>query len=168
MALINCIECGKKFSNLAVACPKCAAPTTYSTSVLDLNDGDAGQPQNENSTLKSKHSAFDLLEADTCNRIMDYYWSLHREIERLGGKLPEYPKFDEEEITRAVISRIVHFKRMFLTISPVDGKPHIQFVPSNSWIINNDNIAKIIGDCEGPKKNLLPDIIQAAVSRLAK
>ena len=26
MALVNCMECGKQFSNLAAACPNCAAP----------------------------------------------------------------------------------------------------------------------------------------------
>lgn len=156
MALINCKECEKKFSNLAYACPKCGAPTAYSTGT------------NEVSIQTDTPSYFDLLEAETCNQIMDYYWNLHNEITRLGGEVPEKPKFNEEEIVRAVITRMVHFKRMFLSISPVDGKPHIEFIPGNCWVIDSENIVKIIADREGPKKELLPDIIQAAVNRLAK
>ena len=30
MALINCIECGKQFSDRATACPQCGLPTTFS------------------------------------------------------------------------------------------------------------------------------------------
>lgn len=166
MAIINCIECGKKFSNLAVACPKCAAPTTCSTG--KLINAEVDQFNNEISTLKNKYSAFDLLETDTCNKVMDYYWSLHHEIERLGGSKPKYPEFDKETIVRAVVTRMVDTSRMLLTTSPITGKPQVSFIPNNCWILSSDNIAKIIGDHEGPEKNLLPDIIQAAVSRLAK
>ena len=36
MALINCKECNNEFSTLAAACPKCGAPTAYSTGVEKL------------------------------------------------------------------------------------------------------------------------------------
>ncbi len=156
MALINCKECKKKFRNLAYACPKCGAPTSYSTE------------KNEVSIQTDKPSSFDLIESEICNKIIDHYWSLHREITRLGGVTPDSPEFNEEEIVRAVITRMVQFKRMFLTINHFDGKPQIQFIPSDCWILNSENIVNIIADREGPKKELLPDIIQAAVNRLAK
>ncbi|MDO7243404.1 hypothetical protein Q5M44_02500 [Acinetobacter pittii] len=92
MALINCKECEKKFSNLAYACPRCGAPTVYSTGTNDV------------SIQTDTPSSFDLLEAETCN----------------------------------------------------------------CWVIDSENIVRIIADREGPKKELLPDIIQAAVNRLAK
>lgn len=158
MALINCKECGKRFSDLAISCPKCAAPTAYSTDKFsDVHNQDIETPP----------ISFDLLQSETCNKIMDYYWGLHSEIDRLGGKIPEYPEFKEEEIVRAIITRMVQFKRMFLTISHFDGKPQIQFIPSNCWIMDSESIAKMIGDSSGPRKELLPDIIQAAVNRLA-
>ncbi|MDR0068978.1 hypothetical protein RFX60_17235, partial [Acinetobacter sp. 11520] len=72
MALINCKECKKKFSNLAYACPKCGAPTVYSTGT------------NEVSIQTNTPSSFDLLERETHNQIMTYYWSLHDQIARLG------------------------------------------------------------------------------------
>lgn len=156
MALINCKECEKKFSNLAYACPKCGAPTAYSTGT------------NEVSIQTDTSSSFNLIESEIGNKIIDHYWNLHREITQLGGVPPESPEFNEEEIVRAVITRMVQFKRMFLTINRFDGKPHIQFIPSECWILNSENIVSIIADPEGPKKELLPDIIQAAVNRLAK
>lgn len=156
MALINCKECEKKFSNLAYACSKCGAPTAYSTG------------KNEVSIQTNTLSSFDLLEKETYNQIMTYYWNLHDQIAQLGGDVPEKPNYPEEEIVRAIITRIMHSQRMFLTINHFDGKPQIQFIPNDCWILTSENIVKIIADREGPKKELLPDIIQAAVNRLAK
>ena len=113
-------------------------------------------------------NALDLLASDTTNKVMDYYWALHQEINRLKGNKPEYPDFDKETIVRAVVTRMVDATRMLLTISPSTGKPAIQFIPNDSWILNSENIAKIIGDPSGPNKELLPDIINAAVKRLSK
>lgn len=112
--------------------------------------------------------AFELLAADTTNRIHDWIWSLQDEIKRLKGNIPDFPIFDREAITRAVVSRMTSMSRMLLTIDSLTNKPHIQFIPNDSWILNDENIAKIVGDREGPNKEVLPDIIQAAASRLRK
>ena len=112
--------------------------------------------------------AFELLAADTTNRIHDWIWSLQDEIKRLKGNIPDFPIFDREAITRAVVSRMTSMSRMLLTIDSLTNKPHIQFIPNNSWILNDENIAKIVGDREGPNKEVLPDIIQAAARRLQK
>ena len=112
--------------------------------------------------------AFELLAADTTNRIHDWIWSLQDEIKRLKGNIPDFPIFDREAITRAVVSRMTSMSRMLLTIDSLTNKPHIQFIPNNSWILNDENIAKIVGDREGPNKEVLPDIIQAAANRLRK
>ncbi|WP_033134612.1 phage antirepressor N-terminal domain-containing protein [Acinetobacter sp. MN12] len=112
--------------------------------------------------------AFELLAADTTNRIHDWIWSLQDEIKRLRGNIPDFPIFDREAITRAVVSRMTSMSRMLLTIDSLTNKPHIQFIPNNSWILSDENIAKIVGDREGPNKEVLPDIIQAAASRLRK
>lgn len=107
-----------------------------------------------------------LLAADTTNKVMDYYWALHREIDRLKGNKPKYPEFDQETIVQAIVTRMIDTKRMLLTISPTTGKPSIQFIPNDSWILNSENIAKIVGDPSGPEKSLLPAIIKAAANRL--
>ena len=112
--------------------------------------------------------AFELLAADTTNQIHDWIWSLQDEIKRLKGNIPDFPIFDREAITRAVVSRMTSMSRMLLTIDSLTNKPHIQFIPNDSWILNDENIAKIVGDREGPNKEVLPDIIQAAASRLRK
>lgn len=112
--------------------------------------------------------AFELLAADTTNRIHDWIWSLQDEIKRLKGNIPDFPIFDKEAITRAVVSRMTSMSRMLLTIDSLTNKPHIQFIPNDSWILNDENIAKIVGDREGPNKEVLPDIIQAAARRLQK
>ncbi|MCH7357268.1 phage antirepressor N-terminal domain-containing protein [Acinetobacter sp. NIPH 1958] len=112
--------------------------------------------------------AFELLAADTTNRIHDWIWSLQDEIKRLKGNIPNFPVFDKEAITRAVVSRMTSMSRMLLTIDSLTNKPNIQFIPNNSWILNDENIAKIVGDREGPNKEILPDIIQAAANRLRK
>lgn len=111
-------------------------------------------------------TAFNILAADTTNKVMDYYADLHREIKRLGGNKPKAPEFDKETIVRAVVTRMVDTSRMLLTFSAIDGRPNIQFVPNTSWIVTNENIAGIIGDHEGVPKSLLPGIIQAAAKRL--
>ncbi|MCU4413249.1 phage antirepressor N-terminal domain-containing protein [Acinetobacter sp. WU_MDCI_Axc73] len=111
--------------------------------------------------------ALELLAGETTNKVMDHYGALHREIKRLGGKAPERPPFDEETIVRACITRIVQGSRMVLHVG-YDSKPVISLIPNNSWILNSENIAGIIGDPSGPKKELLPEIIQAAASRLGK
>lgn len=108
----------------------------------------------------------DILAGDTTNKVHDYIHALHREIDRLNGNTPQYPHFDKETIVRAVVTRMVDMSRMLLTISPMTGKPNIQFVPNDSWILNSDNIASVVGDPCGVPKKVLPDIIKAAANRL--
>lgn len=118
--------------------------------------------------IDPEQRSLELLAADTTNKVHDWIYSLCEELKRLKGNVPEFPVFDKETIARAVVTRIVQGQRMLLNISYQTGKPEIQFVPSNAWILDEQNIAKIIGDREGPKKELLPDIVQAAMSRLVK
>lgn len=56
---------------------------------------------------KITQTSFELLAADTTNKVMDYYDALHREIKRLGGKAPDSPKFDEDTLVRATVTRMV-------------------------------------------------------------
>lgn len=117
----------------------------------------------EDSELK----ALKLLEASTTNKVMDYFHALHDEIKRLGGISPKYPDFDKETIVSAVVTRMVDSSRMLLTIG-MSGKPNISFVPNNAWILSDENLVGIIADPCGVKKDLLPDVIKAAATRLSK
>ncbi|KQD03317.1 phage antirepressor N-terminal domain-containing protein [Acinetobacter soli] len=112
--------------------------------------------------------ALELLDADVTNKIHDWIWSLQDEIKRLNGAIPSFPDLDKEAISRAVVSRFMTSHRMLLTIDSLTNKPRVQFIPNNSWILTDENIAKIIGDREGPRRDVLPDIMHAAATRLAK
>lgn len=112
--------------------------------------------------------ALELLDADITNKVHDYIYALHQEINRLKGNKPVYPEFDKETIVRAVVTRMMDQTRMVLTMNRTSGKPEVSFIPNNSWILTEDNISKIIGDPCGPKKEVLPNIIHAAASRLTK
>lgn len=117
----------------------------------------------EDSDLK----ALKILEANTTGKVMDYFHALHSEIKRLGGISPNYPNFDKETIVSAVVTRMVDSSRMLLTIG-MSGKPNISFVPNNAWILSDENLVGIIADPCGVKKDLLPDVIKAAATRLSK
>ena len=75
--------------------------------------------------------AFELLAADTTNQIHDWIWSLQDEIKRLKGNIPDFPIFDREAITRAVVSRMTSMSRMLLTIDSLTNKPHIQYITND-------------------------------------
>jgi len=61
-----------------------------------------------------------------------------------------------------------HTYNMSLTFNSRLGKPQVSFISKNSWILDSENIAGIIGDPSGPKKELLFEIIQAAAKCLTK
>ncbi|MCK4089660.1 phage antirepressor protein [Acinetobacter radioresistens] len=112
--------------------------------------------------------ALKLLDSETTNKVHNWLNKLYDENKRLKGKEPEIPDFNKESIARAVVTRIVQDQRMLLTINYQTGKPQVQFVPNQAWILHEDNIASIIGDRDGPKAAILPDIIQAAAKRLSR
>src|SRR6056297_3094761 len=49
MALINCSECGKEFSNNAPACPNCGQPTSF-----NYINNDKGNPNESSDDIKDK------------------------------------------------------------------------------------------------------------------
>lgn len=108
-----------------------------------------------------------LLNADLSHRVMDYMWRLEKEIERLGGKVPEYPQFDNDTIVKAVVTRIIRRSRILLSLGAQD-EPKLSLVSNDSWIVNDTNLVGIIGDNSGVDKKLLPGIIEAAAKRLNK
>ncbi|ENV60384.1 phage antirepressor N-terminal domain-containing protein [Acinetobacter soli] len=112
--------------------------------------------------------ALELLDADATNKIHDWIWSLQDEVKRLNGVIPSFPDLDREAISRAVVSRFMTSHRMLLTLDSLTNKPRVQFIPNKSWILTDENIAKIVGDREGPRREVLPDIMHAAATRLAK
>ncbi|MDX8157836.1 phage antirepressor N-terminal domain-containing protein [Acinetobacter pittii] len=112
--------------------------------------------------------ALQLLDADTTNKVQDYLCKLQDSIEKLGGKLPKYPQFDSETIVKAVVTEIVRCSRMMLSFDSRTNQPKVSLIPHQSWVLSDKDFAYVIGDQSGPSKDVLPDIIHAAASRLKK
>lgn len=99
------------------------------------------------------------------NEVMSYVWSLRQQIEALGGELTELP-FDQDMIVRGFLGHFLNGKRMILNFS--DQGIDMSFVEHNSLTIREEEIANIIAHESRIQKNLLPNIIDAAVKRLSK
>lgn len=99
------------------------------------------------------------------NEVMSYVWSLRQQIEALGGELTELP-FDQDMIVRGFLGHFLNGKRMMLNFS--DQGIDMSFVEHNSLTIREEEIANIIAHESRIQKNLLPNIIDAAVKRLSK
>lgn len=118
----------------------------------------------EDSDLK----ALRLLDMDVVSKVHDYVWALHREIDTLGGKKPDFPAFDKETIAQAIVTRIVESSRMLLNFDRKTGVPVVSLIPSNCWVLDSKGIVGAIGDSGGIGREFLPDIIKAAATRLSK
>lgn len=98
------------------------------------------------------------------NQAMNYLHGLHAEIKRLGGVAPSLD-IDEDEIARAIITRMVQGKRFMVNLDYWNTKPNVSIIDQKSWVVQSDDIAKIIADPAGVPKDVLPSIIQAALKR---
>ena len=67
-----------------------------------------------------------------------------------------------EEVVQAVV------ERSRFVVQYVDGKPRVNIIPADCWIITEDNLAKLLRDPAGISRDRLPAIIQAAAQRLAE
>lgn len=98
------------------------------------------------------------------NQAMNYLHGLHAEIKRLGGVAPSLD-IDEDEIARAIITRMVQGKRFMVNLDYWNNNLNVIMVDQKSWVVQSDDIAKIIADPAGVPKDVLPSIIQAALKR---
>ena len=98
------------------------------------------------------------------HEIMDYVYSLQKEIMANGGDLPKYPAFDKEEICRSFITSMIRHNRMMLSFD-YKGSPAISFIPEEHAVVSSENIASVVQFAD---KKQLPNIINEAVKRLGK
>ena len=108
---------------------------------------------------------FEMQEFSVTSQVVEYLQALRREITRLGGVIPTYPTFDDETIVQSVVTRMVQSHRMMLSFDPLDGA-RIKLIPQNNWLVTEENIASIIGNADGIRKDKLPDIMSALLSRI--
>lgn len=109
--------------------------------------------------------AFSMMFGETRHQVADYMHKIQKQVVELGGTLPSYPAFDNDAIAATVIGSIVQSRRMFLTFG-MDGKPNVSFIPSDCYVIRDEDFPKVIADREGVNKSLLPDIMQSVMKRL--
>lgn len=120
--------------------------------------------QSVNLTPQIEDKEFTMLDGKSTNAVMDYLFSLRREITRLGGKIPEF-NLSNEIIAQGIITRMIQGNRMMLSFDMESGA-RIKFIPQDHWVITEDNIANIIGDADGVKKSRLPEIMNALIGRM--
>lgn len=108
---------------------------------------------------------FEMQEFSVTSQVVEYLQTLRREITRLGGVIPTYPTLDDETIVQSVVTRMVQSHRMMLSFDPLDGA-RIKLIPQNNWLVTEENIASIIGNADGIRKDKLPDIMSALLSRI--
>lgn len=101
----------------------------------------------------------------TQGEVMDYLWTLQKQIINLGGTPLPMP-FDDETIAQGFIGHFLNGKRMMLNFS--HDQVHLQFVAYNSVTVDVTEIADVITKRETMPKQVLADIADAALKRLAK
>lgn len=101
----------------------------------------------------------------TQHDVMMYVYGLQQQIVDLGGKFSPLP-FDDKTIAKGFLGYFLHGKRMMLHFS--DYGVNLDLVEHNALMISDTEIAGIISHESRIHKELLPEIIQAAVGRLSK
>lgn len=118
------------------------------------------------------HSPVDLNAIQECHgvlqyRLIEYHKNLESEVKRLGGKMPEYPSYNPEEVTQALMSRILQGKQMMLKLN-YQGGFSLELVPMDAVMIDCNGIPELVSRSDLVAKEQLPLIMQSAIDRLVK
>ncbi|WP_353173713.1 phage antirepressor N-terminal domain-containing protein [Acinetobacter rudis] len=118
------------------------------------------------------HSPVDLNAIQECHgvlqyRLIEYHKNLESEVKRLGGKMPEYPSYNPEEVTQALMSRILQGKQMMLKLN-YQGGFSLELVPMDAVMIDCNGIPELVSRSDLVAKEQLPLIMQSAMDRLVK
>lgn len=127
MALINCTECGKSFSDKAEFCPNCGCPTSYSVNQEDADVTDSTQ---------EKCVDYDYSNIDVDKKGSTY----HKEY---NGDAND--SIDKNSSTKFIIAAIVIGILMFAVISyDSSRKQHAINVVKNSNVESSYNVTDVI------------------------
>lgn len=118
------------------------------------------------------HSPVDINAIQDCHgvlqyRLIEYHKGLESEVKRLGGKMPEYPTFNPEDIARALMSRILQGKQMMLKLN-YQGGFALDLVPMDAVMIDAKSIPDLVNRQDLVSREQLPLIMQNAMDRLVK
>lgn len=119
-----------------------------------------------------QHSPVDVNAIQNCHgvlqyRLIEYHEQLEKEVKRLGGKMPEHPTFNAEQVAQALMSQILQGKQMTVKLH-YQGGFAIDLVPDNAVMIDSKNIPELVSRSDMVPKEQLPLIMQNAMDRLVK
>jgi hypothetical protein len=118
------------------------------------------------------HSPVDINAVQDCHgvlqyRLIEYHSQLEKEVKRLGGKMPEYPTFNPDEVARALMTRILQGKQMMIQLN-YQGGFSLELVPKDAVMVDANNIPELVNRTDLVTKAQLPLIVQNAMDRLVK
>lgn len=118
------------------------------------------------------HSPVDINAIQDCHgvlqyRLIEYHKGLESEVKRLGGKMPEYPTFNPEDVAQALMSRILQGKQMMLKLN-YQGGFALDLVPMDAVMIDAKSIPDLVNRQDLVSREQLPLIMQNAMDRLVK
>lgn len=119
-----------------------------------------------------QHSPVDVNAIQNCHgvlqyRLIEYHEQLEKEVKRLGGKMPEHPTFNAEQVAQALMSQILQGKQMTVKLH-YQGGFAIDLVPDNAVMIDAKSIPELVSRTDMVPKEQLPLIMQNAMDRLVK
>lgn len=119
-----------------------------------------------------QHSPVDIEAIQNCHgvlqyRLIEYHEQLEKEVKRLGGKMPEHPTFNAEQVAQALMSQILQGKQMTVKLH-YQGGFAIDLVPDNAVMIDAKAIPELVSRSDMVPKEQLPLIMQNAMDRLVK
>lgn len=119
-----------------------------------------------------QHSPVDVNAIQNCHgvlqyRLIEYHEQLEKEVKRLGGKMPEHPTFNAEQVAQALMSQILQGKQMTVKLH-YQGGFAIDLVPDNAVMIDAKTIPELVSRSDMVPKEQLPLIMQNAMDRLVK
>ena len=118
------------------------------------------------------HSPVDVNAIQDCHgvlqyRLIEYHKGLESEVKRLGGKMPEYPTFNPEDVAQALMSRILQGKQMMIKLN-YQGGFALELVPRDAVMVDAKNIPELVSRTDLVAKEQIPLIMQSAMDRLVK
>lgn len=118
------------------------------------------------------HAPVDVNAIQNCHgvlqyRLIEYQKNLEAEVKRLGGKMPEHPAFNAEQVAQALMSEILQGKQMTVKLN-YQGGFAIDLVPDSAVMIDAKNIPELVSRTDMVPKEQLPLIMQNAMDRLVK
>ncbi|WP_333666228.1 phage antirepressor N-terminal domain-containing protein [Acinetobacter guillouiae] len=119
-----------------------------------------------------QHSLVDINAIQDCcgvlqYRLIEYHTKLEGEVKRLGGKIPEYPSYNPEEVAQALMSRMLQGKKMVLNLH-YQGGISLELVPRDAVMVDSKSIPELVSRTDLVAKEQLPIIVQNAMNRLVK